>query len=208
MTKTSFIGFLKSLLAVEPSNSEPGGEDIAVPIEVRTELMLRAMHGTDREFSAEERRVAKARVLDAMAADLAKGVAERNAARKLQKSQKVVAQQPMTLLLAAADQASEGVENSEATKEALMQLETLVTNQGSITFWQDGSSVYVSFDDAVSVQCIELVGFEEQPFNLVRSIANPNLFEVGKLTVEAACYFLELRLYNPERYKVIIRWQL
>lgn len=233
MTDNNHDPILEMLLALDsdaPASSEGTSLDARVELYLRAihgpdrlfsaaerkaaeDLVIQAMAAETAEQIAERKALRELRaqgvesktVSDQSIPSTAEQVEDGNSVRKLQKSQKVAAQQPMTLLLAAADQASEGVENSEATKEALMQLETLVTDQGSITFWQDGSSIYVSFDDAVSVQCIELVGFEEQPFNLVRSIANPNLFEVGELTVEAASYFLELRLYNPERYKVIVR---
>lgn len=77
MTTTSFTRLLKTLLAMEDPSGAPRTGHVGVPVRARVDLLLLAKYGADREFTVEERADARARVLDAMAGDIARQLANK-----------------------------------------------------------------------------------------------------------------------------------
>jgi hypothetical protein len=79
MTMTSFTRLLKTLLVMEDA---PRTGHVGVPIKDRVDLFLLAKYGANRKFTAEQRADARARVLDAMAGDIARQIANKKAGQR------------------------------------------------------------------------------------------------------------------------------
>jgi hypothetical protein len=95
MNKTNFDNFLETLLEMD-TDMPREMLDKTISIDQRVDLLLRAMFGSDRVFTPDDRAAARARVLDAMAADLERRIEAKAAARRNEGSQirTVVASSP------------------------------------------------------------------------------------------------------------------
>ncbi len=67
---------LEALFGSDTESAAPGRDAAGLPdMDERVELLLRAVHGTDREFTQAERAQARHRIIDAMASDIVAEIA-------------------------------------------------------------------------------------------------------------------------------------
>ena len=86
MNTTNFDNLLETLLEMDTDTPRREMVDESISIDQRVDLLLRAMFGSDRVFTPDERATARARVLDAMAADLERQISAKTVTRRRETS--------------------------------------------------------------------------------------------------------------------------